>query len=151
MKKNQINKKLIIDSSLFLLLIIGAIMHINSIPGAIILMAFGSCIWSILILFGIFYLFKTKKYKTNPIWCIIIGILISPIPISYFIQIFELPGWKLFFTYSGIVQPIFTILFFVIYLIKKDNSKPFYFNMLIRFILLTILSWISMMFSMPNL
>lgn len=139
MDKLQIDKKLLIDIILISLLLLGAFMFFKNQPGGVLIVLFTSLTWSILILTGVFYLFRSKDFYSIKIWSLVVGLLMFIVPISYCFQILSLPGYELFIIYSITILPIFVFLFTILFLIKiKSNFGSYFLNMLIRLIILFV-------------
>jgi hypothetical protein len=136
MDKLQIDKKLIIDLILIVLLLTGALMLMNEIPGGLLVVLFSSVIWSLLLLSGAFFLFKSKNYDSK-VWSLIIGVLVFIVPISYSFRMLLYSGHELLTAYSVTVLPLLIILFTILLLAKrKTRLGRYYLNTLIRLVIL---------------
>ncbi len=140
MDKLQIDKKIIIDLALTVLLILGALMFTNEQPGGLLITLFSSFIWSLLLLSGIFFLFKSKDYDSNMVWASIVGILVFIVPLSYSFRILSFPGNELFTIYAVTIIPLLIITFAILLLLKrKTNLGSYYLNTLIRLVVLLLM------------
>jgi len=152
MDKLQIDKKLILDVSIFALMLLGAQLYTNNTPGGLLMVVILSIIWALLLLFGAVYLFKSKTFETNIILSVVFGLFLFIIPLSYSFQLFAFPGDILFLFYSIIIIPLIGITYIVLFIInRKKRYNNYYFNMLLRIFLLFITVSISMIYSAPRL
>ena len=152
MNKLQIDKKLVIDLSFFLLMLLGTQLYSKNIPGGLMIVVTSSIIWSLLLLLGVFYLFKSNKFESNNILSGVFGLFIFILPLSYSFQVFGFSGDILVLFYSIITIPILGIICLVLYFINRKNKyNSYYMNMLLRIVLLFIMVSISMIYTMPRL
>jgi len=152
MDKLQIDKKLLIDFSIFVLMLLGSILYSNNIPGGLLIVVASSIIWSLLLLFGVIYLFKSKSFETNNILSGVFGLFLFVLPLSYSFQVFDFPGDILVLSYSIVTIPVLGIICLILFLRnRKKKYGNYYFNMLIRIILLFIMANISMIYTAPRL
>jgi hypothetical protein len=152
MNKLQIDKKLIIDISSFMIMLLGSQLHNNNIPGGLLIVVFSSITWSLLLLLGIFYLFKSNKFESNNILSGVFGLFLFILPLSYSFQVFGFPGDVLVLFYSIVTIPILGIICLTLYLRnRKEKYGNYYFNMLLRIVLLFIMASTSMIYTAPRL
>jgi len=152
MDKLQIDKKLIIDFSFFVLMLFGTQFYSNNIPGGLLIVVLSSIIWSLLLLFGAVYLFKSKNFETNIILSVMFGLFLFIIPLSYSFQLFAFPGDILLLSYSIIIIPLIGFTYIALFIVnRKKRYNNYYFNMLLRIFLLFIMVSISMIYSAPRL
>mgnify|MGYP000202697857 FL=1 len=142
MKKIKYGRKLIIDISLIAVMILGAILYNKEIPGGLLLLFFSSVIYSILLLFGGFYLFKERKWSVKKLLSLPYGVVISVAPLSYSFRILDFPGYEVLTLYSRVIVPIIFILFLIMAIIKEEkNLKSFFIVNLLRLLILMSLSF----------
>lgn len=152
MDKLQIDKKLIIDTLIFVLMLLGTQLHINNIPGGLLIVILFSIIWSLLLLFGVFYLFKSKSYDSNNILSGVFGLFLFILPLSYSFQVFDFPGDILVLFYSIIIIPLISFTYLILFIVsRKKKYSNYYFNMLLRMIILFIMGSVSMIYAAPRL
>jgi len=152
MDKLQIDKKLIIDTLIFVLMLLGTQMHINNIPGGLLIVILFSIIWSLLLLFGVFYLFKSKSFDSNNILSGVSGLFLFILPLSYSFQVFDYPGDILVLFYSIIIIPLIGFTYLILFIVgRKKKYSNYYFNMLLRMVLLFIMGSVSMIYAAPRL
>jgi len=152
MNKLQVDKKLLIDSSAFVLMLLGTQLYSNNIPGGLLIVVVLSITWSLLLLLGIVYLFKSKSFETNNVLSGIFGLFLFVLPLSYMFQVFDFSGDILVLFYSIVTIPILGIICLTLYLSnRKKKYRNYYFNMLLRIVLLFIMASISMIYTAPRL
>jgi hypothetical protein len=115
MDKLQIDKKLLIDFSIFVLMLLGSILYSNNIPGGLLIVVASSIIWSLLLLFGVIYLFKSKSFEANNILSRVFGLFLFVLPLSYSFQVFNFSGDILVLSYSIVTIPVLGIICLILF------------------------------------